>query len=348
MTTENTMAKLIMMSGLPASGKSTKAKELIESMGNAIRVNKDLFRTMLHFDKWTGMNESHTRAAETAVAREFLRCGINVIVDDTNLGQSHIDSWKNIAKDMDAKFERVHLNTKFTECVIRDAKRYGSPGHVGAHVIKQMALQYDMVDPPMKGYVFCDLDGTLADIKHRLSFVRSSGASVDFKKDWKGFSKAIPGDILRLDVAKEIQELYRAGYTIILISARPENYREKTESWLSKFENRIYSDSYPELSGEKFKYFTLIMRRAGDKRPDTEVKQQILDTYFKDKKHLIFKVYDDRPSVIRMWESNGLKVEDVVFTNRVLITKLLKIFVNQYMGRGRLVSLGHIEWLNAA
>lgn len=51
------------------------------------------------------------------------------------------------------------------------------------------------------------------------------------------------------------------------------------------------------------------MRRAKDSRPDTEVKQDILDQYFK--KELIDVVIDDRPSVIRMWRSNGLEVLDV-------------------------------------
>ncbi len=52
------------------------------------------------------------------------------------------------------------------------------------------------------------------------------------------------------------------------------------------------------------------MRRSGDKRPDTEVKQQIYDTYFKDKYNIAY-VIDDRPSVIQMWRSNGLEVIDV-------------------------------------
>lgn len=76
-----------MLSGLPASGKSTKAEELVKSMGNAVRVNKDLIRTMLHFDKWSGRNEGITKDIERQVAIQAItRHGMNVIVDDTNLG----------------------------------------------------------------------------------------------------------------------------------------------------------------------------------------------------------------------------------------------------------------------
>ena len=52
------------------------------------------------------------------------------------------------------------------------------------------------------------------------------------------------------------------------------------------------------------------MRREHDKRPDVEVKQQMLDTYFPDRSW-IHCVIDDRPSVIRMWKANGLEVIDV-------------------------------------
>ena len=42
------MSKMVIMQGLPASGKSTRAEEIERSMGNAVRINKDLLRTMLH------------------------------------------------------------------------------------------------------------------------------------------------------------------------------------------------------------------------------------------------------------------------------------------------------------
>lgn len=51
------------------------------------------------------------------------------------------------------------------------------------------------------------------------------------------------------------------------------------------------------------------MRKAGDKRDDTIVKQEIYDAYFKGRN--IVEVIDDRPSVIRMLQANGLNVRDV-------------------------------------
>jgi len=51
------------------------------------------------------------------------------------------------------------------------------------------------------------------------------------------------------------------------------------------------------------------MRRSGDSRDDTIVKEQIYNTYLKDMN--VTLVIDDRPKVIRMWESLGLEVLDV-------------------------------------
>ena len=157
------------MRGLPASGKSTKAKELVESYGNTVRLNRDLIRTMLHFDKFTGRNEGMTVDAVRNLAAIFLKDGINVIIDDTNLSPGTLQSWKDLAKSMDAKLEyHDFFDVSVEECVNRDRNREKS---VGEHVIKEMALRY--LDY-LKGQdvILCDLDGTLADISHRLHFAK--------------------------------------------------------------------------------------------------------------------------------------------------------------------------------
>lgn len=59
------------MQGLPASGKSQKAAEIMKSDGNCVRINKDLLRKMLHNGKWNGKNEGQTRDASKMLARHF-------------------------------------------------------------------------------------------------------------------------------------------------------------------------------------------------------------------------------------------------------------------------------------
>jgi predicted kinase len=283
------MAKMIIMQGLPASGKSTKAEEIMQKDGGCVRINKDLLRTMLHFNKWSGKNEGLTRDAARALANHFLASGVNVIIDDTNLNEGTVQSWKDLAKLHDAKIEYVRMETPVEECVVRDSAREKK---VGRSVIEQMALQHTGW---LKGQkvIVCDLDGTLCDISHRLPFVKVPEGE---KKDWKSFFAGIKNDKLREDVKLQVLgKCAELGLPLVLVSARPDTYRGATEQWL--FENLQYP------------YLTLIMRRADDKRPDTDVKKGIYETYFKN--NPVELVFDDRPSVIRMWRELGLNVVDV-------------------------------------
>lgn len=284
------MSKLIMMRGLPASGKSTKAKEIVEQ-GGWVRLNRDLLRTMLHFEKFTGRNEGLTVDAEKALARSFLKDGVSVVVDDCNLGDNHRDIWSNVAKEADAKFEVVSMDTPVSTCRFRDIEREKK---VGSDVITNMALRYGLHPKPEKGYVLCDLDGTLADITHRLMYAKGE------TKNWGEFFARIPHDVLREDVAGIVSDYARQGYDIIFLSARPETYKKQTLVWLIKhMENRLPNG-----------FLSIIMRRSNDKRPDVEVKQDLLNLHFPDRS-LIKIVIDDRPSVIRMWRESGLTVLDV-------------------------------------
>jgi predicted kinase len=287
------MPKLLMLKGLPASGKSTLAKEMVAS-GNYVRVNRDSLRQMLHNGKWSGKNEDVTVQTEIAMVEAALDAGKSVVVDDTNLNPKNEQMWKNIAHVYDATFEVKTLKTPLEECIRRDAERGYEGGRVGKDVIVGMALQWSLFPRPHipgQGFVLCDLDGTLCEITHRLHY--ASGET----KDWKKFFEGIPRDKLRHDTLQTILQASARGNKIFFVSARPEDYRGLTEAWLK--------DNLPK----DFAYEALIMRRAGDTRQDTLVKQQMYDTYFKN--YPIEFVIDDRPSVIEMWRSNGLEVVDV-------------------------------------
>lgn len=285
---ETTMPKLLMLKGLPASGKSTRAKEIVTT-GNYVRVNRDLIRTMLHFDKWSGRNEEATVNAEKAIALDALIRGLSVVVDDCNLNHGNKDMWKELAKSANATFDVEKVDTSMEECLERDKGREKA---VGRHVIVNMALQYGLYPKPALGFILCDLDGTLADITHRLHYAKGE------TKDWHKFFEEIPNDTLRDSTLDLILDYEKKGHEIIFVSARPDTYRWQTEAWLEKV-----------LKGYPI-HKTLIMRKASDTRDDTEVKQQMYDTYFKEK-YPIEAVIDDRPKVIRMWRENGINVIDV-------------------------------------
>ncbi len=277
--------KLYIMQGLPASGKSTKAKEIVER-GNTVRVNKDLIRTMLHFDKFDGKNEKYTSLVEEYVADCALDNDLNVVVDDTNLNPKVMDKWIKLAIDRGINHEVVVMDTPIGECLSRDATRSLS---VGRDVIIKMALQHCEF---LKGekFIICDLDGTLCNVEHRLKYARGP------EKDWGKFFDGIPGDSIRVEVVKQLVEAsHEHGARIIYVSARQEKYRKLTEEWFDK--NGVQG------------HYLLIMRPNNDSRYDTVIKREIYDKYLK---HLdIVKVFDDRLKVIRMWREVGLDVVDV-------------------------------------
>lgn len=285
------MSKMYIMVGLPACGKSTKAEEIIREIGNTVRINKDLLRTMLHFDKFTGKNENATRDAARALAKMYLGQGINVIIDDTNLNPGTMQSWKDLAKEIGSKVEVVDMTDIQTEvCVLRDTQR---EKYVGGTVIKNMAIRYSLKGFSPDSVVLCDIDGTISDTEHRLHYVKVSEGQ---KKDWKGFFSQMHLDPVRQDVHKILVDLYNRGYTIIFISARPDSYRDVTLKWI---EEKYLGFAY-----------TLIMRQAHDKRPDTETKRDMFNMYFPDKS-VIHAIFDDRPVIIRLWKEMGLNVIDV-------------------------------------
>ena len=278
--------KAKLMRGLPGSGKSTKSAEIMKEGGNWVRVNKDLLRTMLHCDVFTGKNEDVTNNVAKAVAKSAIEQGKNVIIDDTNLNPRTLAAWDLFFKELGIESEVVDMDTPIGECLARDAMREKK---VGKDVIIKMALQYKDF---LKGekFVICDLDGTLCNIEHRLKYARGE------QKDWGKFFAGIPEDTLRQDVVDQlVNTSLEHGARILYVSARPEKYRKDTEDWFEK--NGVVG------------HYLLIMRPDNDTRDDTVVKKEIYDKYLKNLD--IVKVFDDRPKVIAMWRSLGLDVIDV-------------------------------------
>lgn len=280
------MSKLTMMKGIPASGKSTMAREIVEGGGNYIRLNRDLLREMLHFGKYTGKNERTVVEIEREVAAMMLRSGHNVVVDDCNLNPKNEDMWREVAKGNGAKFETKVLHTPLADCLERNKHR---DKQVPEHVIVDMALQMGSHPACDQEVVVCDIDGTIANVDHRLHHVRGD------TKDWKSFFSEMDKDVLREEVDAKLIDHTFSGRRVIFVSARPEDYRGMTEKWIEDNVSVV-----PDA---------IIMRPSGDTRPDTEVKKAIYDKYLKDLH--IHCVIDDRPSVIRMWRDLKLTVDDV-------------------------------------
>jgi len=273
--------KVIVLQGLPASGKSTYARQLVEKLGWK-RINKDDLRAMVDNSIWSEKNEKLIVKLRNDLLLRFLQDGYSVVVDDTNFAQSHIDTIKEICAGELVECEVLFFPTPLWECIERDSKRENP---VGKKVIIKMYNQYlrhtvenvEFRDEQhLPTAIICDIDGTLAYSPDRNVY------------DYTKVDRDLPNK-------KLIELLKRINLPVIIVSGREDDCQVETVSWLIK-------------NGVKCDY--IVMRKAGDNRPDDIVKEEIYHEHIEGKFNII-TVFDDRPRVIRMWKKLGLMVCDV-------------------------------------
>ena len=126
--------------GLPASGKSSWARERQAEDPTIVLVSKDELRAMLHASVHSKNNEAQVVRIRNAVVRDALNHGRSVIVHDTNLHQRHIKDLIAIAEGCGGDFVlKDFSHVPLEECLRRDAAREAS---VGESVIRGMYTQY--------------------------------------------------------------------------------------------------------------------------------------------------------------------------------------------------------------
>ena len=136
----------------------------------------------------------------------------------------------------------------------------------------------------MTDAVIFDIDGTLADITHRLHHIKKE------PKDWDAFFAACPDDSPVIPIINLTHIFDAMGFKILLVSGRSNKVVGETANWLMK---------------HKVKFQSLYMREDGDHRPDYVIKEEILDGLIGDG-FVIRYVVDDRTSVVEMWRRRGL------------------------------------------
>lgn len=291
------MGKLILTRGIPASGKTTFAKQWVEeSPKTRARVNRDDLRHMMYNSYWgETVDERMVTSVQHAIVKRLLG-GVDVIVDDTNLRAKTVKDWYGITSNV----EFVDFPIDVETAVIRDARRRGRGERgVGADVIHDFAKRYTKGDnslPPVPvnesklvdpspyypGYeraVSYDLDGTLAHMNGRSPYDPTLYHT----------------DTVDQHVRESLWLYAKAGYTIIILTARDDTYRAEVEAW---------------LRANDIPFHHLLMRKGGDSRNDAIVKSEIVDEHISG----VFDIrmhYDDRNRVVEALRDKGIKVAQV-------------------------------------
>lgn len=316
--------EMLILSGLPASGKSTYAKLWVAEDPDArLRMCWDDFRLEMYGPDWkfNGSDEAKMIKHSRNVTIRALNAGISVIIDNTNLTPRTRNSWVQLGRELGVTVTEHEIDTPIKDCVYRDRQRTGR-ARVGRAVIERMALFHGFIDwkdyhtntTGNKDFVLVDVDGTIADPEWRRDLVRGEtqhksecpiistlkdavwafkdghcihcGAK-KFKKDWRRFFADVDKDPPIQPIINLVKTL--KAYDIIVVSGRPiDPCGKPTEDWLLK---------------HGLDPLFLFMRDGRDSREDTVVKKEIALLLPLDR---VAYVIDDRPSVLRMWQSLGL------------------------------------------
>lgn len=146
-------------------------------------------------------------------------------------------------------------------------------------------MDIDRIPGCKKLFIF-DLDGTLADLTHRLPYIKTN------HPHWGKFLDACVND-KPIQWVIDLFNVCREDGVVVILSGRNNVVRKKTEDWLLEYDVR---------------YDYLLMRKDKDYRPDQIIKKEMLDDFLRDKGYEVQFIVDDRQRVVDMWRANGYNV----------------------------------------
>lgn len=300
-----TKQELIVLRGLPASGKSTWAEKWVNPLAphgekravvSRDSIRKEQFgreKTILSYE-----GEQTVTKIQQGMVDNLLSSGYSVVIDDMNLRPKYVREWRRVAKRHGVEFVEVGINIPVEESTRRDADREDG---VGAKVIIDLAQKYypkgqflpvpaPAPEPEQIKYVpnpyrtpaiVVDLDGTVALMNGRGPYELGR----------------VGEDLPNKPVIQVIEAMHEQGYRIVFCSGREDVAQGDTVKWIIE---------HMPWTGD----FHLFMRRAGDFRKDSLVKSEMFDKQIAPNFN-IQAVFDDRQQVVDMWRAKGLTVFQV-------------------------------------
>ena len=302
------MRKVMILTGVSGSGKSTFARRFCAENPNWLRVNRDDLRKSLltvslpeYWDTWSDLKkngiETIINALQKAAILEGLKQGWHVLIDNTSLKLSYINEFRRL---LAANFDEVEIQYKLLdvpleECIQRDKYRNDS---VGEAVIRKQADQLAVMkktfqfqketlrrnpafqrvqDETLPRCVIVDIDGTVATMGNR-----SQGSRSPF--DWHRVGEDTP----KWPVINLVKAMRASGYAIVFFSGRDAVCRPYTIAWLNEH------FGWQELD------YALFMRPEKDNRKDSLIKYELFERHVQGCYYVEF-VVDDRQQVVDMW-----------------------------------------------
>lgn len=124
---EYSMNKLIICRGLPASGKTTWAKEwAMRNPEHRVRINQDDIRIMLG-KYWVPTREPIVSTIQQEAIVAAMNFGVDIVIDNTNLNRKVVDAYIQVAEKFKYTVEyEDFFNISIGECLRRNVIRNAS------------------------------------------------------------------------------------------------------------------------------------------------------------------------------------------------------------------------------
>lgn len=156
-----------------------------------------------------------------------------------------------------------------------------------------------MTAPPL--YIF-DLDGTLANIDHRVPILQQEDEA-----KWRRFYAQCYKDAPILANVQTLNRLRLTGAEVRIWTGRSEEVQEMTIDWLVNF------TSFE--AAELWQPSVLKMRGVDNHTPDHVLKGAWLNKLSMEDRKRVVAVFEDRAQVVKMWRSRGLTCYQVAEGN---------------------------------
>ncbi|GAB3885500.1 phosphatase domain-containing protein [Spirosoma agri] len=297
------MKRVLILTGLSGSGKTTFARRFCAENPNWLRVNRDDLRRGLlsvslgeYWQTWSDQEKNRieqlvNELQKTAIL-EGLMQGWHVLIDNTNLKLSYVNDFRRLLANRfdDVEIRYTLIDAPLEECIRRDQNR---PDSVGEAVIRRQAEQLTALkrkfrfqtelltrnpafqraqNPSLPPCVLVDIDGTVAERGDRSPY------------DWHRVGIDRP----KWPIIRLVQALQASGYAIVFLSGRDAVCRPETISWLKQYVGWEATD------------YRLFMRPANDNRKDSLIKQELYEQHIAGQ-YYVELVVDDRQQVVDMW-----------------------------------------------
>lgn len=296
--------------GLPASGKTTWAKEFCDT-NSITRVNNDEIRNLLYLQQghrnWSRKLESTVRSTRERMISDLAIAGADVVIDNTHLNPKTMTETISFCEGLGYSVELVDFrHVSLEECLRRDALREGHT-QVGEKVILDMFNKFlkTPADRDLPAWVpsnlpdcipdciIVDIDGTLAKMKDRGPYEETKVYQDDVRKH------VLFTILCMMNSNPELK--------VFVFSGRSEKALNPTVKWLNdKCGLGVVNHKNSDLIFDN--EIELYMRKEGDRRRDSIIKKELFDLYVKERYNVIV-VFDDRPQVIReCWTALNLPI----------------------------------------